>query len=63
MKQFDLKSLGVQELNEQEASVINGGFVLPFLLGLVIGGFIYDVCFNPSSAADAFADGYNAAYR
>lgn len=43
MKNLDLNSIGVQEMNALEMKETDGGWVWAFIAGAIIGGMIYDV--------------------
>lgn len=42
MKNFNLNSLGVQELNNLDMKEVGGGWVWAFIAGAIIGGMVYD---------------------
>lgn len=52
---MNLKELNVEELPKEEISKIDGGWLIPLIIGYVI---IEWAC-NPVSTAKAFAAGYN----
>lgn len=65
MKNLDLSTYGVEEMNEMQMQEVDGGIIqlLPFVASALIGGFIYDVVSNPSDAASAFNEGIEARWQ
>lgn len=49
-------------LSSDESQSINGG-VLHFLLGALVGGFIYDCISEPGDWMNGFRDGMNSAFK
>ena len=57
MKKLDLNTMGVVEINRNKIKTTDGG--IAFLLGVLLGGLIYDILSDPGAIVDGFSDGYN----
>ena len=57
MKQFELKALGVEELTPGELRKENGGSIIGWFIGAILGGLLYDIIANPGETADAWNKG------
>lgn len=58
MRKIDVTTPGVEELQPNMAVAINGG-VVPFLIGLIAGAIISEIC-DRNSKSD-YQDGWNDA--
>lgn len=52
----------MQEMNLQEMKEVNGG-LLGFLIGAIVGGFIYDCLSEPGDCINGFRDGVNSNFK
>jgi hypothetical protein len=57
MKNFDLNSMGVQEMDPREMQEIDGGW----LVALIFGYIFLEACLNPQAHINSFKEGWNAA--
>ena len=55
MKTLDLNNYGVQEMNAVEMQENNGGCW--WIVGVIVGGLIYDMISNPQETAAAWERG------
>jgi hypothetical protein len=63
MNSLNLNALSVQEMNTAEMWATEGGIgLLPYVLGGLLTGFLYDVFSDPKASASAFRDGLNGRY-
>ena len=43
MRKLDVSTYGVEEMRQQEIADVNGGFPwVPFVVGAIVGGMVYD---------------------
>ena len=61
MKNLNLNAYGVSEMRNAEMREIDGGWIIPFILGAIVGGMIYDLVNNTAECCAAMSDGYNDA--
>ncbi|MFV0392140.1 MAG: hypothetical protein ACK5KP_09705 [Paludibacteraceae bacterium] len=59
MKTLDLNTYGVQEMNAVEMRETDGG--LWWIVGVIVGGLIYDMISNPQETAAAWERGQKKA--
>ena len=52
----------MQEMDLQEMKKVNGG-LLAFLIGAIVGGFIYDCISEPGDCINGFRDGANSNFK
>ena len=52
----------MQEMDLQEMKKVNGG-LLAFLIGAIVGGFIYDSISEPGDCINGFRDGANSNFK
>lgn len=57
MKQFEVKALGLEELTPTELRRENGGSIIGWIIGAIVGGILYDIVANPQETADAWNKG------
>jgi len=53
----NFENYGIVSLDNKEMKETDGG---GFLLGVLVGGLIYDIISNPSDCIDGFKDGFNS---
>lgn len=56
------KNAMIQEMSAQEMRELNGGLI-QFLIGAIVGGFIYDCISDPGSCINGFRDGVNSNFN
>lgn len=56
MKNFDLKTYDVHEMNPSEMKKTDGGFF--WILGLAVSYIIVEACCNPQAHINAFNQGW-----
>lgn len=59
MKNLDLFTFGVEEINEVQMQEVDGG-ILALIVSGFIGYIVWDCCMNPSDAWAQLEAGYNS---
>lgn len=49
----------MKRISENELARVEGGAVLPWFFGAMLGSFIYDVLSDPDSIIEGFGEGVN----
>jgi len=60
MKSFEISSLGLEALKNEEIIRTNGGF-WHWVAGVILGGIIYDLISNPTHNAEKMQEGVDDA--
>lgn len=63
MKSFEIKALGLKELSLPERTTLNGGSVIGWIVGVMIGGIVYDLISNPSHNSEKVKEGASDAAK
>ncbi|GHU87358.1 hypothetical protein FACS1894155_00230 [Bacteroidia bacterium] len=57
MNTLDLNAYGVMEMTQQEMLNKNGGWIMAFVAGAILGGMLYQLIDDPEGCISAFKEG------